>query len=337
MENPSGLQFRSNNLADRYIVDPHKPRRPVVNSGSQIVEQAVPIAQRVLNIESQRDQSTHTPTSWLEPAVPVRQRGIQAQHEHNKQERRKFALPKISFKTMGAVAAGIVLAFGFITLMTGLKAARPPVEKAEAVAVKTVDPIKIEPITAVAGATTDGEVVKPEDKKGVGPIGEDKPSDTVINRYATTASHTRYISIPAVGVTKARVMRSGVANDGSIELPTNIWDAGWYESSALPTDKQGSVLIIGHIKGETSPGLFYDLYRIKVDDVISMTLGDGTIVKYRVIAKEDVLSDNIDQNGILKSRDTSNASLTLLTAIGELNPTTGVYEKRQAVFAIRTN
>ncbi len=333
-----GLQFRSKNLAERYITDPHKPRRPIlVTSEPDSAEPQPPVLVEQIEQIKSAPQQDIMPAGWLESRRTL--------SFENTEPIKRTALTRlresISFKVLFAGLAVFVLVGGFVVFMLGLRAGNIPEQKAVTVVNESKKSLDIEPVSAVLGASSNTTNATSDataaNTKGSGPVSEDQPSPESIDSYAVSPTHIRYMAIPSLNITKARVMRSSVELNGSIELPKTIWDGGWYESSALPTDRQGAVLIIGHVQGETSPGLFYDLYKLQTGAEIVLTLGDGTVVRYKVVAKQDVLDDNIDKSGVLSSRDTSAASLTLMTAVGERNPTTGQYEKRQAVFAIRAN
>lgn len=338
MSDQKGLQFRGKSTAEWYITDPHKPRRPIlVTDGSSVA--APSVAETVTQIKVSSEQHGQS-MEWLAPRRSMSEVVIEVPLVGRLMRlRQALHLDGVSLRTTSALLAVGILGFGFVSLMSGLRAQRVPVEtqKTTVAAVKgasTATPSQIIQDLQSAGAKPEAEAA---DTKGVGVIAEDKPTDAVVARYVVASGHIKYVSAPSIGIKQARVMRSSVAENGSLDMPKNIWDASWYDASSLPLDRQGSVLLLGHVKGETSPGLFYDLYRINVGELITLTLGDGTVVTYKVVSKQEVLSDNIDGSGLLTSKDSNIASLTLLTAFGELNPVTGQYEKRQAVFAIRSN
>ena len=166
---------------------------------------------------------------------------------------------------------------------------------------------------------------------------EEPLPQSVIDNYATGADMPRYISIPKIKVDKTRVLRMGVDDSGLIKVPRSIWDTGWYESSAKPGDTQGASLIVGHIEGESTEGVFYDLYRLTEADEITLTMGDGHTYKYAVVSKEEVPDDTKSMDGYLVSKTPDKQGLTLMTVAGEYNQQTKTYDHRLAVFAIRTN
>lgn len=167
-------------------------------------------------------------------------------------------------------------------------------------------------------------------------LSEDKIPQAVVDSYSVAPDLPRYLSIPKISIDKTRVLRMGVDDNGLIKASRNMWDTGWYEGSAKPGDASGAMLIIGHVSGPTEGGVFYNLYRLSVDDQITITGGDGKVNNYKVVSKEEV-PDDMNINNYLVSKKSDKPGLTLMTSSGELNPKTQSYDKRIAVFAIRTN
>ena len=166
---------------------------------------------------------------------------------------------------------------------------------------------------------------------------EDPVPDSVISSYSVAPDVPKYISIPKIKISKTRILRMGIDNGGSIKTPRNVWDTGWYEGSSKPSEATGAALIVGHVSGPTNGGIFYNLYRLANGDEINVTQGDGTTFTYKVVSKEEVPVDEINMNNYLVSKNIDKAGLTLMTCTGEFNPKTQTFDKRLAVFAIRTN
>ena len=166
---------------------------------------------------------------------------------------------------------------------------------------------------------------------------EDIVPESVISGYSVAPDLPRYISIPKLKITRTRVLRMGLDKEEAIKTPRNVWDTGWYDGSSKPSESTGAALIVGHVSGPTNGGVFYNLYRLSMGDEIQVTQGDGTVLTYKVISKEEVPADGMNMNNYLVSKNVDKAGLTLMTCAGEYNPKTQTYDKRLAVFAIRTN
>ena len=73
-----------------------------------------------------------------------------------------------------------------------------------------------------------------------------KPTTKAIASYTVAPDLPKYISIPSISVTNARVIRLGYLANGQITTPDNIYDTGWYENSSKPGQK-GAMFIFGHV------------------------------------------------------------------------------------------
>ena len=103
-----------------------------------------------------------------------------------------------------------------------------------------------------------------------GTSGSDLPSENNppidIKGYTVAPNMPRFLKIDKIGV-NARVRRVGPNENGGVKGPSNIYDVGWYENSSLPGDN-GTVLIDGHVAGQSNRGVFYSLSTLKKGDKI---------------------------------------------------------------------
>ena len=88
-----------------------------------------------------------------------------------------------------------------------------------------------------------------------------KPAPQAVASYSVAPSLPKYLDIPSIGVSGARIVGIGL-KDGQISNPDNIYDAGWYRASSKPGDA-GAMFIFGHISSWTAKGLFYNLNKLK--------------------------------------------------------------------------
>jgi sortase (surface protein transpeptidase) len=190
---------------------------------------------------------------------------------------------------------------------------------------------QVQALTEVASVSIDNESLASDE----GLPSEDPVPESVVNAFTTPADEPRYIDVPKLKNKKTRVLKMGLDGSNSIKTPRTTWDTGWYEGSSKPGDSVGSALIVGHVSGLTSGGVFYNLYRLVEGDEIKVEMGDGTIYTYRVVGKEEVPLDGINMNNYLISKDIDKPGLTLMTCAGEYNPVTETYDNRLAIFAVR--
>lgn len=152
--------------------------------------------------------------------------------------------------------------------------------------------------------------------------GEDKPDETEpteqdINTYTVAPDQPRFITIDKVSK-KARVRSVGINATGQIQTPSNVFDAGWYADSVKPGSPGGASVIDGHVSGFTEKGVFYELKNAQNGDIITVELGSGQVVRYKVVAKETYAADKVDMAKVLVAHNTAKHGLNLITCTGSV-------------------
>lgn len=161
------------------------------------------------------------------------------------------------------------------------------------------------------------------------------PSATEVAEYRVAADRPRYLSIDALGISKARVLPMGVNAAGELSTPNNIFDVGWYYNSGKP-GKGGTLLIDGHNGGPHVQGVFKALPSLQEGDIITIERGDGEIFKYSVVENNTIaLSDANDYMATaIRTPTMGRESLTLISCAGEWSDQQKTYMSRQFVRAI---
>ncbi|HUC90152.1 MAG TPA: class F sortase [Patescibacteria group bacterium] len=161
------------------------------------------------------------------------------------------------------------------------------------------------------------------------------PTPAEINSHSVPPTDPRYISIAKLGIQKARVAPMSITTEGSIQAPTNIYDAGWYADSAKP-GQPGAMFIDGHIAGPHNTGIFAGLTQLAAGDTITVEKGDGTVLTYAVDYVEQVPADSVDMHKALAPYNADKQSLNLMTCGGTFDNQTNQYQNRIVVYASRT-
>lgn len=161
-------------------------------------------------------------------------------------------------------------------------------------------------------------------------LSESKPAS--VSGYKVAPGLPRAIKIPVLGV-NARVLHLGVKKDNSLAAPSSIYDAGWYTSSARPTDAGGAILIDGHVHGPTKPGVFFNLKKLKGGEEIVLERGDGQALTFVVRHVETVAVEQVDMLKLLNSVEPGRLGLNLITCGGEYDAKNTEYKSRTMVFA----
>lgn len=166
-------------------------------------------------------------------------------------------------------------------------------------------------------------------------LDETEPAAETVREYTVAADRPRYLTIPKLGISNARVLAVGINQKGQLGTPNNIYDVGWYDSSSKP-GQPGTVLIDGHKGGSSKPGVFNDLPSLAVGDIIEITRGDNVIFKYIVKENKTVaLSESNEyMKTALKSPEAGKQSVTLISCTGEWNYNENTYNSRQFTRAV---
>ena len=137
------------------------------------------------------------------------------------------------------------------------------------------------------------------------------------------------VQIPAIAVS-APVIPLGLNPDGSLEVPVDFADTGWFTSGPEPGER-GAALIAGHFDSVSGPGVFYRLRALRPGDDIAVVVKGGSAVHFTVRSMRQVSKSNFPTR--LVYRQTARPSLRLITCEGAFDQSTGHYVDNLIVFA----
>lgn len=158
-----------------------------------------------------------------------------------------------------------------------------------------------------------------------------------IDAHTVPASHPRYISMPSLGIDKARVVSIGLTKQNLLDTPKNIGDTAWFNKSATPGMGTGAVVIDGHNGGATRDGIFAKLASLNNGDLITIERGDGKKISYAVAENRTMSLEQANDQGMkdmMNSIDLSKEGLSLITCAGNWVPRDKVFDKRVMVRAV---
>ncbi|MFN3336572.1 MAG: class F sortase [Thermomicrobium sp.] len=139
------------------------------------------------------------------------------------------------------------------------------------------------------------------------------------------------IRIPAIGV-DAPVVVKGLDAARRMMAPDSPGEVAWYDFTALP-GQGGNIVLAGHVDFVgVGPAVFWDLWRLRVGEVVELELADGRVARYRVAGLETVEETRAPVERIVGP--TPEERLTLITCAGNYNPATGRYDQRLIVTAV---
>lgn len=136
------------------------------------------------------------------------------------------------------------------------------------------------------------------------------------------------LSIPALGLTTA-VSTLGLNADGTVSVPTDVQEPGWYRLGPSP-GQLGSSVILGHVDSFRGPAVFFYLRNLVVGDRVNVTLADGRMDRFAVIGTRMYLKTAFPDRLVYGRRHY--AALQLVTCGGAFDPATGHYLSNVVIF-----
>lgn len=122
------------------------------------------------------------------------------------------------------------------------------------------------------------------------------------------------------GQTPAQVLPVGT-RDGSLEVPDDARDVGWWDGGAWAGDPFGSTVLAGHINDKQSIGTMQALIGAPEGTVITLGPGDdaegpGATLEYRIVSSELLRKETLtDRRDLFEQRGPHR--LVLITCWGE--------------------
>lgn len=168
--------------------------------------------------------------------------------------------------------------------------------------------------------------------EGDADVSEAKPTEEDLRSYKVAPDMPRLVSIPKLGV-QAKVKPLSIKKDGSLDAPSNIHYAGWYNQSAKPGSSGGATLLDGHVSGPTQKGVFYKIETLTSGDTVAVELGDGTKVNYKVVKVDVVKATDVDMSKLLIPVTAGTHGLNMITCTGKFDSATKTYQDRALVYA----
>lgn len=77
----------------------------------------------------------------------------------------------------------------------------------------------------------------------------------------------------------AEVIRLGLNPDGTLEVPSDFSQAGWWSGGSEPGEP-GPAVIAGHVDSHSGPAIFYRLRELTPGDVITVSDDTGKALRF---------------------------------------------------------
>ncbi len=126
------------------------------------------------------------------------------------------------------------------------------------------------------------------------------------------------------------VVAVGVDDDGQMEVPEDVGDAGWYRHGPTPGDP-GNAVIAGHVDSRVQGlGAFHRLVDLQVGDRVEVTSDDGTTT-WVVAGRRLVDKAALDPSALF--RRSGQPRLVLVTCGGDFDGSVRSYRSNVVVVA----
>lgn len=137
------------------------------------------------------------------------------------------------------------------------------------------------------------------------------------------------LSIPSIDVA-ARIIRLGQHEDGTVEVPGDPAEAGWFRLGP-PPGAAGSSVILGHVDSTSGPAVFYRLKELHPGDRIEVRLDDGTTARFRVHSVQTYANADFPAKKVYGRQGRS--QLNLVTCGGAYDSSRGGYQSNVVVYS----
>lgn len=149
-----------------------------------------------------------------------------------------------------------------------------------------------------------------------------------VRSHQTTAAPVR-VHLPSIDVT-SELQRLGRNADGTIEVPDDWQQAGWYRGGPKP-GQGGPAVILGHVDSKTGPAVFYRLRELDPGDEVRIDRADGTTATFVVERSERHAKTRFPTHEVYLP--TLRPTLRLVTCGGPFDSAVGHYRDNVVVFA----
>lgn len=122
--------------------------------------------------------------------------------------------------------------------------------------------------------------------------------------------------------------------DSQKVLAPDFGMAGWYAEPGWPKPGHpGASVLVGHINHGSNPDVFWNLPRVHVGDVVTVTYGSGRTVKFKITRSEAASKSGVPKDDSIWDWDNPDPVLRLITCDPQTPLNAGHYEGNWVVWA----
>ncbi|MER7073206.1 sortase [Terrabacter sp. NPDC000476] len=226
---------------------------------------------------------------------------------------------------VAAAATVILLVVGVVALVLGLRGTSGPPQPAAAgvpTASTTTGPTQSTPTaqstpttestTRTPGTQTSGPSASPG--QGGTPAGGTPADGTGIGPFLEASALTS-IEIPSIGVRSSDFVPLHVQGDGTISVPGTAQEVGLYDGGPTP-GQLGPAVVAAHVDTPSGvPGIFAELRKVEVGDVVKVSRKDGTHLTFTVDRVQSYRKSSFPTEAVYKG-DFTRSEIRLVTCGG---------------------
>jgi sortase (surface protein transpeptidase) len=138
------------------------------------------------------------------------------------------------------------------------------------------------------------------------------------------------VTIPTIGVDEAPTIDLGLQDDGSMEVPSDFSDTGWFTGSPRP-GAPGAAVLAGHVDSTSGPAVFFRLHELAQGDEVVVQGADGKSSTFQVDSIEQYPKDDFPAERVYGY--VREPQLRLITCGGEFDRGEGSYRDNIVVYA----
>jgi len=138
------------------------------------------------------------------------------------------------------------------------------------------------------------------------------------------------VRIPALSL-HAHIIRLGLAADGTVQVPSNTVQVGWYDLGPTP-GQMGDAVLLGHVDSYRGPGVFFSLRTLTSGRHIEVTRRDGHTATFSVISVRQYAKSAFPSQLVYGNHGVS--ELVLVTCGGPFDHRSGHYEANIVVTSL---
>jgi hypothetical protein len=137
--------------------------------------------------------------------------------------------------------------------------------------------------------------------------------------------------IRSIDVSSPALVDLGKQPDGSLEVPADPDDPGWFSPGPAP-GQFGPSVIAGHVDGDGGPGVFYRLGELRPGAEVEVTREDGSVARF-VVDKVERYAKDAFPTAAVYGDSTHRSELRLITCGGDFDDETGHYVDNVVAYA----